>query len=171
VREEFYLTTELTPSRPNLLRAWWPAAVWIGLIAFESTDFLSSEHTGSMLYMLLKSLFGNISLYKFLVFHHYLRKTGHVVGYGMLGLLLLRGWRATFGRTRALLWRTSLLSWLGTAFVAAMDEWHQSYIPSRSGTWRDAVLDSVAGLGFLLVAYVWFRRSPEFSPGPPVETA
>ncbi|MGB6387681.1 MAG: VanZ family protein [Terriglobales bacterium] len=150
-------------SRPNLVRAWWPAAVWIGIIAFESTDFFSSEHTGSMLYTLLTHLFGNINLYKFLVFHHYLRKAGHVVGYGMLGLLLLRGWRATFAKTgsqtHALLWRTSLLSWLGTAFVASMDEWHQSYIPSRTGTWKDAVLDSVAGLVFLLIAYFRLRRS------------
>ena len=150
---------DLTASRPNLVRAWWPAIVWIGLITFESTDFFSSEHTGSILYTLLTRLFGNIDFYKFLVFHHYLRKTGHVVGYGMLSVLLLRGWRATFGQTQALLWRTSLLSWLGTAFVASMDEWHQSYIPSRTGTWRDAVLDSVAGLLFLLVAYLWLRRS------------
>jgi VanZ family protein len=150
-----------TVSRPNLLRAWWPAAVWIGIIAFESTDFFSSEHTGGMLYGLLTHFFGNIDLYKFLVFHHYLRKTGHVIGYGMLSLLLLRGWWATFGRTRALLWRTSLLSWLGTVFVASMDEWHQSYIPSRTGTWKDAVLDSVAGLVFLLVAYFRLRRSPD----------
>jgi VanZ family protein len=150
-----------TVSRPNLLRAWWPAAVWIGIIAFESTDFFSSEHTGGMLYGLLTHLFGVIDFHKFNVFHHYLRKTGHVIGYGMLSLLLLRGWWATFGRTRALLWRTSLLSWLGTVFVASMDEWHQSYIPSRTGTWKDAVLDSVAGLVFLLVAYFRLRRSPD----------
>lgn len=111
-----------------------------------------------MLFGLLNRLFGQINLYEFLVFHHYLRKTGHVVGYGMLGLLLLRGWRATFGQGRALLWRTSLLSWLGTAFVASMDEWHQSYIPSRTGTWKDAALDSTAGFMFLLVAYFWLRR-------------
>jgi len=153
------LTTDLTASRPNLVRAWWPAIVWIGLITFESTDFFSSEHTGSILYTLLTRLFGQINFYDFLIFHHYLRKTGHVVGYGMLSLLLLRGWRATFGLAQALLWRTSLLSWLGTAFVAAMDEWHQSYIPSRTGTVWDVALDSVAGVAFLLVAYFWLRRS------------
>ena len=163
MREE----TNLTASRPNLhplLRAWWPAVVWIVLITFESTDYFSAEHTGSMLYALLTHLFGQISFYKFLVFHHYLRKTGHVVGYGMLSLLLLRGWRVTFGQTFALLWRTALLSWLGTAFVASLDEWHQSYIPSRTGTWKDAVLDSVAGFVFLLVAYFWLRRFTEVPP-------
>jgi len=40
-----------------------------------------------------------------------------------------------------------------------MDEWHQSYIPSRTGSIWDVALDSVAGLGFLLVAYFWLRRS------------
>src|SRR5260370_14041267 len=86
---------DLTASRPNFLRAWWPAAVWIGLIAFESTDLFSARNTGSVLYTLLTRLFGEVDLYDFLVFHHYLRKTGHVVGYGMLSLLPLRGWRAT----------------------------------------------------------------------------
>ena len=151
----------MTASRPNLLRAWWPAAVWIGLIAFESTGFFSAQNTGSVLYALLTRLFGEINFYTFLVFHHYLRKTGHVVGYGMLSLLLLRGWRATFDHARALSWRTALLSWLGTVFVASMDEWHQSYIPSRTGTWRDVVLDSAAGFVFLMVAYFWWHRPDE----------
>ena len=149
----------MTASRPNLLRAWWPAVVWIGLIAFESTGFFSSQNTSSALYTLLTRLFGQISFYKFLVFHHYLRKTGHVVGYGMLSLLLLRGWRATLDQDHSQLGRTALLSWLGTVFVATMDEWHQRFIPSRTGTVRDAVLDSVAGVVFLLVAYFWLRRS------------
>ena len=155
------MTTDLTVSRPNLLRAWWTALVWIGLIAFESTDFFSAQHTGSVLYTLLTRLFGDIDFYKFLVFHHYLRKTGHVIGYGMLSVLLFRGWRATLVQNHAWSWRVALLAWLGTVFVAAMDEWHQSLIPSRTGTWRDAVLDSVAGLAFLLVAYFWLRRAHE----------
>jgi VanZ family protein len=123
----------------------------------------SSKNTGSMLYALLTRLFGPINLYDFLIFHFYLRKTGHVVGYGMLALLLLRGWRATLGYSRDLLIRTSVLSWIGTAFVAAMDEWHQSFIPSRTGTIHDVILDSIAGLVFLLIANLWLRRS---EPGP-----
>ncbi len=151
----------MTAPRPNLLRAWWPAFVWIGLISFESTGFFSTQNTGRVLYTLWTRWFGPIDLSTFLVFHHYLRKTGHVVGYGVLSLLLLRGWRATFGPTRALLWRTTQLSWLGAAFVASMDEWHQSLIPLRTGRWQDVVLDSAAGLGFLLGAYFWLRRPPE----------
>ncbi len=152
------MTTTPVESRPNLLRAWWPAFVWVVLITFESTDYFSAGNTGSMLYALLTRLFGEINLYNFLIFHHYLRKTGHVVGYGMLSLLLLRGWRATFGRVHSLLLRAALLAWLGTASVAALDEWHQSYIPSRTGTIWDVLLDSMAGVGFLAFAYLWLRR-------------
>ena len=159
--------TGLPTSRPNLLRAWWPAIVWIGLIAFESTDFFSAEHTSNVLYTIWTRLFGDINFYKFLVFHHYLRKSGHVVGYGMLSLLLLRGWRATFAHAHTFLLRAALLSWLGTVSVAAIDEWHQSYIPSRTGTWRDVALDTVAGMAFLLAAYFWLRRSDEVGPELP----
>jgi VanZ family protein len=114
-----------------------------------------------MMYMLVTRLFGKINFYHFLIFHHYLRKTGHVLGYGMLSLLLLRGWRASFGRVHTLLLRAALLSWLGTASVAALDEWHQSYIPSRTGTIWDVALDTLAGVVFLVIAYFWLRRSAE----------
>lgn len=161
---EANLKSDATVLRPNLARAWWPAVVWIGLIVMESSDFFSSRNTGSVLYTILTRLFGEIDFYKFLVFHHYLRKTGHVVGYGMLSLLLLRGWRATLGWVPALLLRAALLSWLGTAFVAAMDEWHQSHIPSRTGTIWDVGLDTLAGVVFLVVAFLWLRRSREEAP-------
>ena len=154
-----------TTTRPNLLRAWWPALVWIGLIVLESTDSFSSQNTGSVLYTILTHLFGAIDLRKFDIFHHYFRKTGHVVGYGVLGLLLLRGWWATLGRLQNLLVRAALLAWLGTTVVAAMDEWHQSFIPSRTGTIRDVGLDTAASVAFLVVAYLWLRRSSQCAPG------
>ena len=152
-----------------MLRAWWPAVVWIGLICAESTDSFSSDNTGSMLYKLVSRFFPDINLQAVLVANFILRKTGHFVGYGILSLLLLRGWRRTLARGGAI-WgravigfvdfrRTAVLAWLGTVFVAAMDEWHQSYIPSRTGTWHDVVLDGSAGLVFLITAYVWLRRS------------
>ncbi len=132
--------------------------VWIVIITFESTDFFSAQNTGSMLYSLLTRILGHIDVYNFLIVHHYLRKTGHVLGYGMLSLLLLRGLRATFNQTRPWAWRPALLAWIGTAVVASMDEWHQSFIPSRMGSSRDVLLDSAAGLIFLLGAYAWFRQ-------------
>ncbi len=151
--------------RPNLLRAWWPALVWVGLIAVESTDYLSSDKTGGALYALWSRIFGQIDLYDFLIWHHYLRKAGHVVGYGILCLLLFRGWRATLRLRHSYVLVPALLAWAGTAFVASLDEWHQTLIPSRTGTIRDVILDSVAGLLFLLLAHLWLRRSRSVEQG------
>jgi VanZ family protein len=145
------------------VRAWWPAAVWIGLITFESTDYLSAQNTSSMLYDLLTRLFGPINLYEFLYWHHYLRKTGHVVGYAMLGLLLLRGFWMTFRHRPGWLRLLPVFAWLGTALVATIDEWHQSFIPSRTGTPWDVLLDSTAGLAALVLAYITLRRK---TPAP-----
>jgi VanZ family protein len=151
----------------SFLRAWWPALVWIGIICVESTDALSSNNTGDLLYKVLSRLFPNVNLHDVLVLNFIMRKSGHVIGYGILTLLLLRGWRRTLARARATFGRstvglvtygrTAILAWLGTVFVASMDEWHQSYIPSRTGAFHDVVLDSTAGLVFLLVAYFWVR--------------
>ena len=158
-----------SPGRPSFLRAWWPALVWICLIAGESTDKLSSDNTGALLYKVISRIFPDINLHDVLVLNFLLRKTGHVIGYGILSLLLLRGWRRTLARARATFGRstvglvtfgrTATLAWLGTALIASMDEWHQSFIPSRTGTPRDVLLDSTAGLVFLLVAYFWLRRN------------
>jgi VanZ family protein len=132
----------------------------VGLISIESTSYLSSENTGRALYALVVRIFGKVDFHQFEVWHHYLRKTGHVIGYGMLSLLLLRGLRSTFeaaGHVFNL--RAAAAAWIGTVFVASLDEWHQSYIPSRTGTPWDVVLDSAAALAFLVLAYLWFRQS------------
>ncbi|MFZ3340049.1 MAG: VanZ family protein [Terriglobales bacterium] len=151
----------------SFLRAWWPAFVWIGIICVESSDAFSSNNTGDLLYKVLSRLFPNINLHDVLILNFIMRKSGHVIGYGILTLLLLRGWRRTLARVRATFGRstvglvtygrTAILAWLGTVFVASMDEWHQSYIPSRTGAFHDVVLDSTAGLVFLLIAYFWVR--------------
>ena len=157
-------------ARPNLVRAWWPAGVWIGLITFESTDYLSAQNTSSILYGLLTRLFGEINLYEFLYWHHYLRKAGHVVGYAMLGLLLLRGFWMTFANRPGWMRLLPVFAWLGTALVATMDEWHQSYIPSRTGTPWDVLLDSTAGLAALVLAYLALRRTAPVSGSANVPT-
>jgi VanZ family protein len=41
-------------------------------------------------------------------------------------------------------WAT--VAFLCTSLVATLDEWHQSFLPSRTGTFQDVILDSSAGL-------------------------
>lgn len=45
-----------------------------------------------------------------------------------------------------------------TALVASLDEWHQTYLPSRTGTIWDVVLDSLAALAMQVV--IWLVLKP-----------
>jgi VanZ family protein len=137
------------------LRYWLPVIVWIGVIAFESTDLMSAQHTGTILYSVMTALFGWISPDRFEIFHHLLRKSGHFLGYGTLAVLSFRALRASVHGGMAWLVGGALLL---TSAVASLDEWHQTLIPSRTGSARDVVLDTLGGIVLLLLAVLWTRK-------------
>ena len=143
----------------ELLKAWIAAGLWLALIAIESTDLLSASHTGSFIYSLLTYVFGPVDVLKFAYWHAIGRKIGHVVGYGILSALLFRAWQATlpFPDRPRWSWRWAQLAVYGTVLVASLDEWHQSYIPSRTGTWHDVVLDGSAGIAAQILLYLLLR--------------
>jgi VanZ family protein len=123
---------------------WLPPAIWLAVIVTESTNLGSSDHTSRILYPIFRFLFG-MDPARFAVWHVLVRKTGHFVGYFTLSVLLFRSWRASFPRlsTRwCLQWAT--LAFLCTSLVATFDEWHQTFLPSRTGAVRDVILDSSA---------------------------
>lgn len=147
---------------------WLPSVIWLAVIVTESTNLGSSEHTQRILYPILHYLFG-IGPQRFAVLHIVLRKTGHFVGYATLSVLLFRSWRGTFPRlsTRwCLQWAT--LGFACTTLVAALDEFHQSFLPSRTGNFRDVVLDSTAALIAQIVIFAVLRRR---KPGDEVPAA
>jgi VanZ family protein len=148
----------LTPHQKEILKTWIATGLWLGLIVVESTDSLSASHTSRYLYPLFHFLF-KMNLAHFEVLHHYLRKMGHFVGYFILSLFMFASWRATLRRPSGPRWA---LRWAGIAFfmatfVASMDEWHQSYIPSRTGNWHDVVLDGSAALVAQILIFLWLR--------------
>jgi VanZ family protein len=84
------------------------------------------------------------------------------VWYFILSVILFRSWRVTFPRlsTRwCLQWATVAL--VSTSLVAMLDEWHQSFLPSRTGTFRDVILDSTAGLVAQIALFAILRRVNE----------
>ncbi|MGH9514280.1 MAG: VanZ family protein [Terriglobales bacterium] len=148
----------MNSSTKRILKVWLPSVIWLALIVTESTDLGSSEHTGRILYPIFHYLFG-MSPHRFGVIHVVLRKTGHFVGYATLSVLLFRSWRATFPRlsTRwCLQW--AMLGFVCTVLVSVLDEFHQSFLPSRTSTFRDVVLDSCAALVAQLVLFMILRR-------------
>jgi VanZ family protein len=152
----------LNSDRHNLLKAWIAAILWLIVIAIESSALLSAHNTSRILYPLLHFLFG-LDWARFEVWHFYIRKTGHVIGYAILSILLFRAWRATLPAMADVSWtpRWATIAVLGTVIVASLDEWHQSFIPSRTGRWQDVVLDSCAGVGAQILIVIWqksFRK-------------
>jgi VanZ family protein len=146
----------LSSDRHKVLKAWIAAILWLIVIAIESTDWLSAHHTSRILYPLLHYLFG-LDPDRFESWHFFIRKGGHVFGYGLLSILLFRAWRETLPeKTDARwTWRWASIAVLGTALVASLDEWHQSYIPSRTGTVHDVILDTCAGIAAQILVFFW----------------
>jgi VanZ family protein len=148
----------LNSRQRELLKTWIAAILWLIVIAIESTAWLSSHNTSRILYPLLHFLFG-VDPLRFETWHFYIRKTGHVIGYGILSTLLFRAWRTTLPALDNLKWklRWARIAVLGTAFVATLDEWHQSYLPSRTGRWQDVVLDTCAGIAAQILIFLWIK--------------
>ncbi len=148
----------MNSDRHDVLKAWIATILWLIVIAIESTALLSAHNTSRILYPLLHFLFG-MNWERFDVWHFYIRKSGHVVGYGTLSILLFRAWRATLPAMSAVKWtpRWATIAILGTALVASLDEWHQTFIPSRTGRWQDVVLDTCAGVAAQILVFLWWK--------------
>jgi VanZ family protein len=150
--------SRLKSARHEVLKAWIALILWLIVIAIESTAWLSSHNTSRILYPLLHFLFG-MDLRHFESWHFYIRKGGHVVGYAILSILLFRAWRATMPAFENIKWkpRWAAIAIMGTAFVASLDEWHQSFLPSRTGRWQDVVLDTSAGIAAQILVFLWLK--------------
>lgn len=149
-------SSRLNPAKTQLLKTWIAATLWLGLILGESSNYGSAENTSRFLYPLLHFL--GVGASNFLVWHFFIRKTGHFVGYFTLSLLLFRAWRATFpfpGANWTIQW--ARISFFMTALVASLDEWHQTYLPSRTGTVHDVILDSTAALAAQILLFMILR--------------
>ena len=84
--------------------------------------------------------------------HGVIRKSAHFVEYFIFSLLVLRGVRS--GRAG---WK---LSWaLATVAIAAgyaaLDELHQAFVPERTGSALDSLLDTCGAATALLVVWAF----------------
>jgi len=137
------------------ISAWLPVAIGVGAIMLESAEWMGSDHTSGPLRWLFESLFGRVADAQWELLHHIIRKSGHFLGYGAMGLLWLRAWWMTLPRSRFL--HDAILALLGTALVASFDEWHQSFLPNRTGSPWDVLLDCCGAITLEVLVYVFMR--------------
>ena len=125
------------------------------VLSFSSATF-SADNTGGLVRPLLAWLLPWLTPPALDTLHGLLRKCAHVTEYAVLAALW---WRA-FARTGAV--RPAAAGWLTVVIgvaVAAGDEWHQSFLPSRTGTARDVLIDTAGVLLVVIPARLGWRRA------------
>ncbi|MDD5655656.1 MAG: VanZ family protein [Elusimicrobia bacterium] len=111
------------------IRLWLPVAAWCLLIfALSAVPNLDSG----------------------LEFDYPLRKAAHMAEYAVLFLLLRRALRGTCAETAFWSWAAGLL----TVLYAMSDEYHQTFVPGRSGRWSDVAVDAAGAA----LAGLWTGR-------------
>lgn len=167
------ITSASTPSRTQM--NWIPVLVGIAIICGESTNTMGARHTGLWLNQLVTwagHADGPVAL-----LNHILRKSGHFMGYGLLGVFFARGWFSLLRRKMVAGWsslrlRAGALAILSTAVVASADEIHQMFLPTRGASVEDVLLDTSGAvvLNILFFAVLAVRRNSLLNPQTPYTT-
>ncbi len=122
------------PAAHQRMAAWLPLLAWMALIYLVSDQPDIPQVGTSLLDLLVK-------------------KSLHALAYAILATLF---WRAL--KTTPRLQAAALpLALLLTIFYAASDEWHQTFVPGRSGRLSDVLIDTLGAVAAILLLH---RRSP-----------
>lgn len=136
----------------STLRLWLPAILWTAVIFAASSGSFSSANTGGILEKLIHTVAGDrLGETVIEVIHFIIRKLSHVAEYGILGVLVYRAVRAERAGWNI---RWALSAILFAAVVGSLDEWHQAFVPGRTATPWDTVIDT---LGATLAQVLFFR--------------
>jgi VanZ family protein len=144
------------PAEHHWLRRYAPLVLWMAFIFFLSTGSFSASNTGLILQPLLRWLVPHISDDRVAFVHFLLRKCAHFTGYAVLGLLAAR---AFITSTQTRLHRNWFLAALVlVALYAFTDEYHQSFVPSRTGSIYDSFIDIAGGFTALILLAQFQRK-------------
>jgi VanZ family protein len=117
------------------------AILWTLVIFAASTDFFSANHTGSVLQLIATAILGHpLSETTYELLHLAIRKLAHLTEYGILAWLWFRALRGERSSEWTLRW--SAIAVLIAIAVAATDEWHQSFVPTRTSSPLDVLIDT-----------------------------
>lgn len=144
----------ITKSKERLWR-YGPLIVWLVFIAFASSVEFSAENTSRIIRPLLLWLFPNISEARITFIHFLTRKTAHFTEFAVLGLLSARAFSVSSQYMLRRLWFFAGL--LLVVVWALLDEFHQSFVPSRTASLYDSLIDIAGGLT-ALIGYAYMRR-------------
>ena len=131
----------------SFLKYWLPVIAWMIFIFIGSTDLLSAGHTSRFIGPFLRWFAPDISDATIGSVQLVVRKCGHLTEYAILAALLCRAFRQ---HLMALL-QPALLAFVLAALYAGLDEYHQSFVASRTGTPWDVLIDCSGAIAGLVV--------------------
>ncbi|HSV63434.1 MAG TPA: VanZ family protein [Chthoniobacterales bacterium] len=121
-----------------------PVLVWMIFIFIGSTDLLSAEHTSRFIGPFLRWFAPDVSDATIASVQLVVRKCGHLTEYAILAALLYRAFRQHRDRVLG-------LAFLAAALYAGLDEFHQSFVASRTASPWDVAIDCAGAVIGLLV--------------------
>ena len=128
--------------------------LWMCVIFYMSNQpaAISSAHSGGVINMIsnmpvvgtLMKYLMSINIGEFVV-----RKGAHMFSYCLLAILLFM---SVYEKD---IKKAIIIAFLGTFLYACSDEFHQLFIPGRSGEFRDVMIDSLGGtIGLILIRFI-----------------
>lgn len=140
----------------NRLWRYAPLVGWIAFIFFASTGAMSASNTSRIIAPLFRWLFPGITETQLLFVHFAVRKSAHFTEYAILALLAARAFIPSTRHVLSRRWFIAAL--LLVALVALLDEYHQSFLATRTGTIWDSLIDISGGTIALAVLGLWRMR-------------
>src|SRR5260370_8216054 len=141
-------------SSHHRLSRYGPLVVWAALILIGSSSVLSGSNTSVVLRPLLW-LFPHASEATLALIHFLVRKAGHLTEYAILALLAARAFRTSSHELLRTRW-----FWISLLLVVAYslsDEFHQSFVPSRTASIYHSIIAPLRGLTPLVLLVLPIR--------------
>jgi VanZ family protein len=149
-------TTQPLSRLKNILWYWVPPVAWMAIMLVASSDSFSAKNTDEILHAVLAWISGQVNAATFGLIHFLVRKSAHFTEYAILSALWFRAIRVHLSS----LWRVrwALVGLVISLSVAILDELHQSFVPSRTSSARDVLLDFCGAFFAQLVIWYALRR-------------
>jgi VanZ family protein len=138
------------------IRRYGPLIVWLAFIFFASTGEFSADNTSRIIGPLLRWLFPGISDENLAFAHFLTRKAAHFTEYAILAYLAARAFTTSSNQTLHRRWFLIVLALV--VLYALSDEYHQSFVASRTASIYDSLIDMSGGLTALLLYALRQRR-------------
>ncbi len=132
-----------------------PFLLWIAVIVYNSTSLASMSETSRFIRPLLEFLFPHSSAETLTIYHSYIRKLAHFTEYSVLAFFASRAFWTSANDSVRKYWHLS--SFAVVLIVATLDEFNQSFNPTRTASGYDVFLDCIGGLTMLICLALYKR--------------